>query len=180
LHKARYGESSSATGVRASQIVDDTEPFRSVYEPEHPDADEEGFVDYPNVDPLKEMTDMMGASRSYEANITSLNTTKDMLLKALELRTVTNLNPIQQNNHNVIVSKQPKQSFSNVLKEAINDVSKQENESDVKATLLAESKIDNLHDVMISAQKANIKIETAVEVQQKALDAYNEIMRMQI
>src|SRR5699024_2207671 len=38
LHKARYGESSSATGVRASQIVDDTEPFRSVYEPEHPDA----------------------------------------------------------------------------------------------------------------------------------------------
>src|SRR5699024_8905386 len=45
LHKARYGECSSATGVRASQIVDDTEPFRSVYEPEHPDADEEGFVD---------------------------------------------------------------------------------------------------------------------------------------
>ncbi|HLR22194.1 MAG TPA: flagellar hook-basal body complex protein FliE, partial [Pseudogracilibacillus sp.] len=45
---------------------------------------------------------------------------------------------------------------------------------------LAEGKIDNLHDVMISAQKANIKIETAVEVQQKALDAYNEIMRMQI
>src|SRR5699024_11624319 len=85
LHKARYCESSSATGVRASQIMDDTEPFRSVYEPEHPDADEEGFVDYPNVDPLKEMTDMMGASRLYEANITSLNTTKDMLLKALEI-----------------------------------------------------------------------------------------------
>ena len=99
---------------------------------------------------------------------------------AVELGTVTNLNPIQQNNHNVTVSKQPKHSFSNVLKEAINDVSKQENESDVKATLLAEGKIDNLHDVMISAQKANIKIETAVEVQQKALDAYNEIMRMQI
>ena len=99
---------------------------------------------------------------------------------AVEFGTVTNLNPIQQNNHNVTVSKQPKQSFSNVLKEAINDVSKQENESDVKVTLLAEGKIDNLHDVMISAQKANIKIETAVEVQQKALDAYNEIMRMQI
>src|SRR5690625_7423991 len=96
------------------------------------------------------------------------------------LITINNLNPKQQNIHNVTVSKQPKQSFSNVLKEAINDVSKQENESDVKATLLAEGKIDNLHDVMISAQKANIKIETAVEVQQKALDAYNEIMRMQI
>src|SRR5699024_853108 len=99
---------------------------------------------------------------------------------AVELGTVTNLNPIQQNNHNVKVSKQTKQSFSNILKEAINDVSKQENESDVKATLLEEGKIDNLHNVMISTQKANIKIETAVEVQQKALDAYNEIMRMQI
>src|SRR5699024_6550773 len=99
---------------------------------------------------------------------------------AVELGTVTNLNPIQQNNHNVTASKQPKQSFSNVVKEAINDVSKQENESDVKVTLLAEGKIDNLNDVMISAQKANIKLETAVEVQQKALDAYNEIRRMQI
>lgn len=99
---------------------------------------------------------------------------------AVELGALTNLSPIQQNSHNVTPSKQPEQSFGNVLKEAINDVSKQENESDVKATLLAEGKIDNLHDVMISAQKANIKIETAVEVQQKALDAYNEIMRMQI
>jgi|SRR5699024_5793764 len=99
---------------------------------------------------------------------------------AAELGSITNLNPVQQNNHNVTQSKQPEQSFGNVLKEAMNDVSKQENESDVKATLLAEGKIDNLHDVMISAQKANIKIETAVEVQQKALDAYNEIMRMQI
>src|SRR5699024_6478658 len=99
---------------------------------------------------------------------------------AVELGTVTNLNPIQQNNHNVTVSKQPKQSFSNVLKVAINDVSKQENVSDMRESLLAEGKLDNLHDVMISAQKANIKIETAVEVQQNALDAYNEIMRMQI
>src|SRR5699024_3710454 len=99
---------------------------------------------------------------------------------AVELGSVTNLNPIQQNNHNVTVSKQPKKSSRNELKEAINDVSKQENESDKKATLMAEGKIENIHDIMISAKKANIKIETAVEVQQKALDDYNEIMRMQI
>lgn len=85
LHKARFGDSSSVGGVKASQLVDDSEPFRTVFEPEHPDANEDGFVDYPNVDPLKEMTDLMSASRSYEANITSLNTTKDMLLKALEI-----------------------------------------------------------------------------------------------
>src|SRR5699024_7944155 len=99
---------------------------------------------------------------------------------AVELGTVTNLNPIQQNNHNVTVSKQPKQSFSNVLKEAINDVSKQENESDVKATILAEGKTDNLHEVMISAQKANITIETTDEAQQTALDANNKLLHMQI
>src|SRR5699024_8173614 len=99
---------------------------------------------------------------------------------AVELGTVTKLNPIQQNNHNVTASRQPKQSVSNVIIEAINDVSKQENESDVNVTLLADGKIDNIHDVTIRAQKANIKIETAVEVQQKAPDAYNEIMRMQI
>ena len=85
LHKARFGESSSTAGVKVSQITADTEPFRTVYDPSHPDANEDGYVEYPNVDPLKEMVDMMSASRSYEANITSLNTTKDMLLKALEI-----------------------------------------------------------------------------------------------
>src|SRR5690625_696460 len=86
LHRARYGQSQSQPqGVRVNRIVEDQEPYKLVYDPIHPDANEAGYVQYPNVDPLKEMVDVIGASRSYEANITSLNATKDMLLKTLEI-----------------------------------------------------------------------------------------------
>jgi len=85
LQRAKYGKSTTTNGVRATRVLEDDEPFKPVYDPVHPDADEAGYVYYPNVNPLKEMVDMMGATRSYEANITSLNATKDMLLKALEI-----------------------------------------------------------------------------------------------
>lgn len=85
LQKAQSGTSSSGKGVRVREIVEDQEPFKSVYNPSHPDADENGYVLLPNVDPLKEMVDLMSATRSYEANITSVNASKDMLLKALEI-----------------------------------------------------------------------------------------------
>ncbi|HLQ70817.1 MAG TPA: flagellar basal body rod protein FlgC [Bacillota bacterium] len=75
----------SAGGVRVTRIRDDETPFKSVYNPDHPDANDEGYVDMPNVDPLKEMVDLMGATRSYEANVTSLNASKNMLMKALEI-----------------------------------------------------------------------------------------------
>lgn len=77
--------SSRTTGVEASEIVEDEEPFKMVYNPTHPDADNEGYVQVPNVDPLQEMVDMMSATRSYEANVTSLNASKSMLMKALEI-----------------------------------------------------------------------------------------------
>ncbi len=60
-------------------------PFKMVYNPNHPDANEDGYVQMPNVDPLKEMVDLMSATRSYEANITALNASKGMLMKALEI-----------------------------------------------------------------------------------------------
>lgn len=72
-------------GVKVSRIIEDQEPFKMVFDPTHPDADEAGYVQLPNVDPLKEMVDLMGATRSYEANITSLNASKNMLMKALEI-----------------------------------------------------------------------------------------------
>lgn len=85
LHKARYGTSSATNGTKVSGIIADQAPFKVVHNPTHPDADDEGYVRYPNVDPLKETVDMMSATRSYEANITALNASKDMLLKALEI-----------------------------------------------------------------------------------------------
>lgn len=84
LQKA-MNTSSAGEGVRVSRIIEDQSPFKLVYQPEHPDANEEGYVSLPNVDPLREMVDLMGATRSYEANVTTLNATKNMLMKALEI-----------------------------------------------------------------------------------------------
>jgi len=72
-------------GVEVSEIVEDQSDFKLLYNPEHPDADENGYVSMPNVDSLKETVDMMEAYRAYQANITALNTTKQMAIKALEI-----------------------------------------------------------------------------------------------
>lgn len=75
----------SASGVEVTNIVEDEDPFKTEYNPNHPDANDEGYVELPNVDPLKEMVDLMSTTRSYEANVTSLNASKGMLMKALEI-----------------------------------------------------------------------------------------------
>ncbi|WP_438432437.1 flagellar basal body rod protein FlgC [Gorillibacterium sp. sgz500922] len=72
-------------GVKATKIVEDTAPYKIVYNPTHPDADKDGNVLMPNVDVLKEMVDMIAATRSYEANVTALNASKAMVTKALEI-----------------------------------------------------------------------------------------------
>ncbi|NLJ57606.1 MAG: flagellar basal body rod protein FlgC [Tissierellia bacterium] len=74
-----------AGGVEVAEIVEDLSEFKKVYNPEHPDADEDGYVNMPNVDSLKETVDMMEAYRAYQANITALNTLKQMATKALEI-----------------------------------------------------------------------------------------------
>lgn len=70
--------------------------------------------------------------------------------------------------------------FSNALKNAVENLNEIQLESDKKTEALANGKIEDLHDVMITAQKASIMLETTVQIQKKAIDAYNEIMRMQI
>lgn len=72
-------------GVQVTGIVQDQEDPRMVFDPTHPDANEEGFVAYPNVDMVTEMTDMLSASRSYEANITIVNVAKSMAQRALDI-----------------------------------------------------------------------------------------------
>jgi flagellar basal-body rod protein FlgC len=72
-------------GVRAARVVEDPAPFRQVYEPGHPDANADGYVSYPNVDVVTEMINMISATRSYEANVTAINTTKGLASKALEI-----------------------------------------------------------------------------------------------
>jgi flagellar basal-body rod protein FlgC len=73
------------SGVKVTGIKEDTTPFKSVYDPGHPDADEKGYVKMPNVDVMTEMVNMISASRAYEANVTAINSAKSMALKALEI-----------------------------------------------------------------------------------------------
>ena len=73
-------------GTEISQIFEDTTTeMNMVYDPSHPDADENGYVTYPNVNIVQEMTDLIDASRSYEANSTAFGASKSMALKGLEI-----------------------------------------------------------------------------------------------
>ncbi len=73
-------------GVRVVAIAeDDVTPGELVYQPEHPYADAQGYVHMPNVNIMREMVNMISASRAYEANVTALNATKSMIAKALEI-----------------------------------------------------------------------------------------------
>lgn len=72
-------------GVRAAHIIEDRSPFKRIYDPGHPDADIDGYVEMPNVDIVTEMVNMISATRAYEANVTSINTTKSMAMKALDI-----------------------------------------------------------------------------------------------
>lgn len=77
---------SAGNGVKVTRILEDNEtPFKLSYDPSNPDADEQGYVRLPNIDSLKEMTDLISATRSYEANVTVFNANKAMLTKALEI-----------------------------------------------------------------------------------------------
>ncbi len=68
-----------------STIVEDEKAIKRVYEPNHPDADEEGFVNMPNINMISEMVDMISASRSYEANLSAIDAAKKMARAALEI-----------------------------------------------------------------------------------------------
>jgi flagellar basal-body rod protein FlgC len=75
----------SIQGVEVTKIVEDTSEPKKLYDPSHPDAGEDGYVEMPNISTLKEMVDMMSATRSYEANTTVIKSAKRMALKALEI-----------------------------------------------------------------------------------------------
>ena len=75
-----------ASGVQVSEISDDSEtPFRKVYDPSHPDADKDGYVNLPNINPVTELVDMISASRAYEASVTAMQSSKAMDKSALEI-----------------------------------------------------------------------------------------------
>lgn len=82
---AATGDLSETGGVRVTQIVEDTSPFKLQYDPTHPDANEEGYVEMPNVDLVKEVTDAMAATQAFSANVTAFNTLKTVATRALDI-----------------------------------------------------------------------------------------------
>lgn len=88
LIKGSYFDNATSVqdkGVKVTRIIEDEAPFTVSYDPTHPNADEDGYIELTNVNSTKEVIDMMAATRSYEANITALNAVKQMATKALEL-----------------------------------------------------------------------------------------------
>ena len=75
----------ASRGVRVRQVVEDASPARLVYDPRNPAADEKGYVAYPNVNVVEEMTNMISASRSYQTNVEVMNTAKTMMLRTLQI-----------------------------------------------------------------------------------------------
>ena len=80
-----FANSSEPAGVRVSDVVNDSRPLRTVYQPNHPDANDEGYIQLPNVNPIEEMVNLISATRAYEANLTVMETGKTMALRALEM-----------------------------------------------------------------------------------------------
>ena len=79
------GENASEKGVKVAGIIEDQTPSTPVYDPQNPDADNNGYVQMPNVNIVKETVDMMAVTRAYSANITALSAVKNMATKALEI-----------------------------------------------------------------------------------------------
>ncbi len=75
----------TAGGVIVTDILEDETPMKIVYDPTHPDADEDGYLEMPNVDMVKEIADAMAASRAYASNVTAFNTLKSVISSGLEI-----------------------------------------------------------------------------------------------
>ena len=75
----------NVTGVRVSEVIEDKGAPIMRYMPGHPDADEKGYVAFPNINPAEDMVDLMGASRGYQANVSAMTAVKDMIHKSLDL-----------------------------------------------------------------------------------------------
>ncbi len=80
-----FGEQAGIAGVRLEGVVENDSPLRMQYQPDHPDADADGNVYLTNVNTVEEMVNMMSASRAYQNNVETINTTKDLLLQTLAL-----------------------------------------------------------------------------------------------
>lgn len=80
-----YRQEVGATGVRVAEVIEDTREPLMRYQPGHPDANEDGYVAYPRVNPAEDMIDLLGATRGYQANVSAVNAIKDMIHRSIDI-----------------------------------------------------------------------------------------------
>ena len=85
MFEARGQNGTGVGGVGVREVIEDPSPLRPEFRPDHPLADDQGYVSMPNVEPVNEMVNMISASRSYQANVEVLNTSKQLMMKTLTL-----------------------------------------------------------------------------------------------
>lgn len=85
VFEAVTGDRPDSGGVRVTEVRQSDEPMQRVYNPGHPDADRQGYLELPNVNLVEEMVDLVTATRAYEANVAVVNATKTLVARALEL-----------------------------------------------------------------------------------------------
>lgn len=82
---ANSGSTKSPGAVRVSQVIDDPTPPVMRYEPGHPDADKDGYVAYPAINPVQEMVDLMGSTRAYQLNASAVSAAKQMIQQSIDI-----------------------------------------------------------------------------------------------
>ena len=85
VFEAVEGAAPGSTSVKVQQVIEDAAPARTVYNPSHPQADDKGYVQMPNVNVVEEMVNMISATRSYQTNVETMNAAKTLLLKTLTI-----------------------------------------------------------------------------------------------
>ena len=202
------GSGEAPAGVEVAAIIHDTTPTKKVYEPSNPEADGQGYVEMPNVNPVSEMTDLIDASRSYQANVTAMQTTKQVFSKTIELLSNSPIrslpiSPISCQATQWAVPKRaaasgrsarsaapekpargraadPAGGFGGMLTNAIGDLQKTQEAASTQATALATGQTQDLSSVITAVQEAQLSMELATQVRSKAVEAYTEIFHTQI
>ena len=168
-------------GVKVTSVKEDTETdFVKEYDPSNPDADADGYVSYPNVNTVTEMTNLIDSTRAYEANATAFDATKSM--------DITQLSGVSSDYLNTFAKKEAlvpgdDDSFSAVLSTAMKSVDETndlQNTAESEEVRFALGEAENPHDLLIAETKANVALQYTVAVRDKLIDGYEEIMQMSI
>ena len=180
--------------ARVQRLAEDQKPPQRVYEPGHPDADGQGYVSFPNVNVVEEMVNMITASRAYEAGVTSIESIKAMAQTAIGAGQMTALYlnpavaPLPLQPPRIDGGLQPPGEpdrthaapFADWLGEALANYQTHEVSATRAGEAFAAGRLDDIHGTMIALKEADIELRVLSNVRNKMVDAFNELMRINV